>query len=192
VKQSICTGLALLAALLAVSVARADDDMAAKTATCEACHGPKGNSTDGAYPIIAGQNARYIYLELRDFKEGRRSNPLMSPMAAAMTKQDMLAYADYFAGQKARATAFKPDPQKAALGKQKADETLCSMCHQGEFAGQNEIPKVAGQHPEYVIKQLMDFKNHVRTNDAGNMSSVSKTLSSEDMENIANYIATLY
>ena len=78
------------------------------------------------------------------------------------------------------------------LGKKTADETLCSMCHLGEFAGQNEIPKVAGQHPEYVIKQLMDFKNRVRTNDAGNMASVSKTLSAEDMENIAHYIATLY
>ncbi len=182
----------LAATLLLAVTARADEDVASKAAVCEACHGAQGNSRDGAYPIIAGQNARYIYLELRDFKEGRRSNPLMSPMAAAMSKQDMQAYADYFAAQKEQPTPFKADLRKAALGKQKADETLCSMCHQGEFVGQNEIPKVAGQHPEYVIKQLMDFKNHVRTNDAGNMSSVSKTLTAEDMENLANYIATLY
>ncbi|MDE3009542.1 MAG: cytochrome c4 [Pseudomonadota bacterium] len=184
--------LTVAAVLLASLPAHADDDIDAKVKTCEACHGPKGNSTDGNFPILAGQSARYIYIELRDFKEGRRKNEFMTAMAAPMSKQDMLAFGEYFAAQKPRATDFKPDPVKAALGKQKADETLCSMCHQGEFSGSNEIPKVAGQHPQYVIKQLHDFKSRNRTNDAGNMASVSKTLSDEDMENIANYIATLY
>ncbi len=180
------------ASLLAALPAHADDDIEAKVKTCETCHGPHGNSTDGNFPILAGQSARYIYIELRDFKEGRRKNEFMSAMAAPMSKQDMLAYGEYFAAQTQRATDFKPDPDKAALGKQKADETLCSMCHQGAFSGSNEIPKVAGQHPQYVIKQLRDFKTRNRTNDAGNMASVSKTLSDQDMENIANYIATLY
>ena len=151
-KRAFLVGLPIAAALAVGSVARAEDDIAARAATCEACHGAKGNSTDGTYPILAGQNARYLYLELRDFKEGRRSNPLMSPMVADMTKQDMQAYADYFASQKEQPTAFKPDPEKAALGKKKADETLCSMCHQGEFAGQNEIPKVAGQHLQSALR----------------------------------------
>lgn len=183
--------VALLAALCPPG-AVADDGVEAKAAACMACHGPQGNSTDGTYPILAGQNARYIYVELRDFKEGRRKNPLMSPMAAALSKQDMLELADYFSAQKARSPDFKPDAEKVALGQKKAEETLCSMCHLGGFAGQNEIPRVAGQQPQYVIKQLMDFKNHQRTNDAGNMSSVAKTLSDQDMENLANYIASLY
>lgn len=184
--------LALAAVLLVGLPARADQDIDTRIKACEACHGPQGNSTDGNFPILAGQSARYIYIELRDFKEGRRKNEFMSAMAAPMSKQDMLAYGEYFAAQPQRATDFKPDPDKAALGKQKADETLCSMCHQGGFSGSNEIPKVAGQHPQYVIKQLKDFKARVRTNDAGNMASVSSTLSETDMENIANYIATLY
>ena len=59
----------------------------------------------------------------------------------------------------------------------------------GGFVGQNEIPRVAGQYPEYVRKQLQDFKAKRRTNDAGNMTSVAGTLSDEDIENLANYIA---
>jgi cytochrome c553 len=66
------------------------------------------------------------------------------------------------------------------------------MCHLGEFAGQNEIPRVAGQKYEYVKKQLADFKARRRTNDAGNMTSVAGTLSDADIDNLAQYIANLY
>jgi len=69
---------------------------------------------------------------------------------------------------------------------------LCPMCHLGEFAGQNEIPRVAGQQYEYVKKQLADFKARRRTNDAGNMTSVAATLSDADIENLSQYIGNLY
>jgi cytochrome c553 len=65
------------------------------------------------------------------------------------------------------------------------------MCHLGGFRGQNEIPRVAGQHHDYVVKQLQDFKTGQRKNDAGNMSSVSKTLSDQDIEDLAHYLASL-
>ena len=66
------------------------------------------------------------------------------------------------------------------------------MCHLGELKGQNEIPRLAGQQPDYVIKQLKDFRERNRTNDAGNMTSVSKNLSDDDIANLAHYIASLY
>jgi cytochrome c553 len=166
-------------------------DAAAKAQVCAACHGPNGNSTDPQYPVLAGQHARYIYLQLKDFKEGRRHDPQMGPMAAPLTRDDMLALADYFSRQKPAPVAFKADPAKVAAGKKKTDEVLCPMCHLGEFAGQNEIPRVAGQHYQYVKKQLADFKARRRTNDAGNMTAVAGALSDEDIENLAQYIANL-
>ena len=166
-------------------------DLAARIETCIACHGPGGNSTQPQFPILAGQTARYIYLQLRDFQEGRRSDPLMTPMTAGMTRDEMRALADHFAKQKPASQSFKADPAKARLGKLKADETLCTMCHLGGFAGQNEIPRVAGQHYAYVVKQLSDFKARRRTNDAGNMTSVSNTLTDTDIENLAHYVAGL-
>jgi cytochrome c553 len=65
------------------------------------------------------------------------------------------------------------------------------MCHLGGFRGQNEIPRVAGQHYEYTVKQLNDFKARRRTNDAGNMTSVSRTLSERDIEDLAHYLVGL-
>ena len=162
-----------------------------KAETCVPCHGPMGNSTQPQFPILAGQTSRYLYLQLRDFQEGRRTNELMTPMAAGLSRDEMRALADWFSKQKPAPSTFKVDPEKARLGKAKADETLCTMCHLGGFAGQNEIPRVADQRYDYIVKQLSDFKAHRRTNDAGNMTSVASTLSDEDIRNLAQYITGL-
>ena len=162
-----------------------------KAEACVACHGPDGNSSVPQFPVLAGQTSRYLYLELRDFKEGRRKEPLMNPFVQPLGREDMLDLAAFFAAQKPRPTEFKVDDVRAARGKAKADETLCTMCHLGGFAGQNEIPRVAGQHYEYIVKQLKDFKNRVRTNDAGSMTSVARTLSDQDIEDLGHYLASL-
>jgi cytochrome c553 len=180
--------------LLALTgAARAQDVEAGrgKTAVCAACHGPTGNSTNPQFPVLAGQTARYIYLQLRDFKEGRREAATMQPMVQTLSREDMLDLATFFAAQRPLDTGFKVDAKKARRGRAKAEETLCTMCHLGGFKGQNEIPRVAGQHHDYVVKQLGDFKAGRRTNDAGTMSSVSKTLSEQDMDDLAHFLSSL-
>jgi cytochrome c553 len=179
--------------LTAVSL-HAQDDAAVKamSTVCTACHGPNGNSTNPDYPILAAQSWRYIYTELKDFKEGRRSDPLMSPIAATLSRDDMIALGNYFAAQKQAPIKIDVDDAKVQAGKAKADETLCAMCHLGAFVGQNEIPRVAGQWPKYIQKQLLDFKAKRRTNDGGNMTAVAATLSDADIENLSQYIGNLY
>jgi cytochrome c553 len=169
------------------------DDVATRklAETCAACHGPEGNSTNPQFPILAGQTWRYIYIELKDFKEGRRNDPVMSPMAAPLSREEMMALGNYFAAQKPKAIDFKADPARVDKGRKTSEVVLCPMCHLGEFKGQNEIPRVAGQWPQYTMKQLHDFKDRKRTNDAGNMTSVARGLSDDDIENLAHYIATL-
>ncbi|MBU6437774.1 MAG: cytochrome c4 [Betaproteobacteria bacterium] len=159
--------------------------------TCAACHGADGNSKVPTFPILAGQTMRYLYLQLKDFKEGARTDPAMSPYAATLSRQDMLDVAEYFSKQVPRALDFTPDPAKAELGRKKADEVLCTMCHLGGFKGQNEIPRVAGQYPDYIVKQLRAFKARTRTNDAGNMTSVAQTITNDDIDALAQYIAGL-
>jgi cytochrome c553 len=180
-------------ALLACDTVAAQDQEIgrAKSAPCAACHGADGNSAVGNFPNLAGQTWRYIYVQLKDFKEGRRSDPVMSPMAAPLSRQDMIDIANFYAAQPAKPSIFKTDEAKIKLGKAKADETLCVMCHLGGFSGQNEIPRVAGQQYEYIVKQMKDFKARTRTNDAGNMTSVAQTVSETDIENLAHYITSL-
>lgn len=188
------SGVLVFGALLSAAPALGQDAAAGgkKAAeVCAACHGPDGNSSQGIYPSLAGQTARYIYLQLKDFNEGRRTDPLMTPVAKTLTRDDMLNVAAYFAAQQLRPIDFQADPSRVAKGSTKAAETLCTMCHGGGFMGQNEIPRVAGQQHDYIVKQLKDFKERRRTNDAGNMASVSRTLSDDDIENLAQYLTTL-
>ena len=180
--------------LLFAFLPAAHADLAAgkrKADACAACHGADGNPATGQFPVLAGQTARYLYLQLKDFKEGRRSEPTMAPIVAKLSTQDMLDLAEYFAAQKPKPIAFKVDAARVARGKKKAEEVLCTMCHLGGFSGQNEIPRVAGQHYEYTVKQLRDFKARRRTNDAGSMTSVAQTITEQDIEDLAHYISTL-
>jgi len=186
--------LAFAVAAVIAAAAQAQDVEAGrkKAEVCVACHGPGGNSTQPLFPILASQTARYLYLQLKDFKEGRRKEPQMDPFVQNLSREDMFDLAAFFAAQKIRSAAFKVDPVKAERGKKKSEEVLCTMCHLGGFLGQNEIPRVAGQHYEYTVKQLRDFKTQRRTNDAGNMSAVSKTLSEQDIDDLGHYLAGLY
>ncbi len=188
------TVLAAVSAMIVTGPLIAQDAEAGgkKTEACAACHGPGGQSTQPRFPSLAGQTARYIYLQLKDFKEGRRADSLVTPMAHALSRDDMQNVSAFFAAERSMSTNFKTDPQRVTKGAAKAAETLCTMCHLAGFKGQNEIPRVAGQQHDYIVKQLHDFKEGRRTNDAGNMSSVAKTLSDDDMENLAQYLTTLY
>ena len=185
--------LCMLVAAAVPRAAAAQDAEAgrAKAQACAACHGADGNAVAGEFPNLAGQTWRYIYTQLRDFKEGRRSNPVMAPLVAALSREDMVDIANYYAAQKPRPANFAVDESKAQRGKAKAEETLCSMCHLGGLLGQNEIPRLAGQNYAYVVAQLKAFKERTRTNDAGTMTSVARTLSDADIENLGHYVAGL-
>jgi len=184
---------AVLWCLVSASLVHAQDLQAGKVtaAVCSACHGEDGSAVIPGYPSLAGQTWRYIYIQLKDYKEGRRSHPIMTGMASNLSRDEMVNVANYFAGFRLKPNGFVADEAKVKLGKAKADETLCTMCHLGGFSGQNEIPRVAGQQYDYVVEQLRNFKARTRTNDAGNMTSVAQTLSETDIENLGHYISSL-
>lgn len=183
----------LLCAAFAAPLATAQNVEAGarKAEACVACHGPNGNSADGRFPLLAGQTARYLYLQLRDFKEGRRAEPAMEPVLKDLTREDLFDLAAFFAAQRPRPPQFAVDEVRAARGRQKAADTLCTMCHLGAYQGQNEIPRLAPQHYQYIVKQLQDFKARRRTNDAGNMTAVARTLSDGDIEDLGHFLTSL-
>jgi cytochrome c553 len=116
----------------------------------------------------------------------------MSPVAETLDSKEMLALADWFSSQKEKPTGFKADPAKVDAGRKIADAQLCSMCHGGSFSGQNEVPREAGQHYPYIRKQLEDFRAKRRTNDGGSMTPVAATLTDEQIDELAQYVANLY
>ena len=158
---------------------------------CDACHGPNGNAVIPVNPSLAGQTWRYIYIELKDFNEGRRTDPVMTPISKVLSRDEMIALGNWYAAQKPAVNQFKADSAKVAAGQKVADAVLCPMCHLGRLQRAERDSARGGQNYEYVVKQLQDFKHKRRTNDAGNMTSVAHTLSDQDIENLAQYITTL-
>lgn len=183
--------IAILCSTGATALAQSVEAGAKAAQVCVPCHGPGGHSRQGAFPILAGQTAAYIARQLEDFRAGRRKEAAMAAFAGSLTPRERLDVAAYFAAQPRWRTVFAPDPAKAARGSEKAAEKACAMCHLQGFAGQDEIPRVAGQHYEYVAKQLRDFREARRVSDAGNMVPVVQDLTDADIEDIAHFVAGL-
>jgi len=157
---------------------------------CMACHGPD-KTLNFETPILSGQTWRYLYLQMKDFKQGQRTNQYMNPLMKDMSKKDMYNLAAYYSAQDYKAENEQGDPALIDQGRKIADDALCTMCHLGGFKGQNEVPRVAGQHYSYIIKQLTAFKNRERTNDAGTMTAYMSDVSAEQMQAVAAYVANL-
>jgi cytochrome c553 len=154
-------------------------------ATCEGCHGQNGNSSNPLFPSLASQGHIYIEAQLSAFREGVRSNPIMQQFAAGLTDTDIQNLAAYFSSQPPKAAGG--DANLAKLGKEKTN--MCLGCHGTKLSGQAIAPRLAGQQPAYLAKQLHDFKAGARK--SGHMNTVAKTLSDEDIQAISAYIATV-
>ncbi|MFZ2170836.1 MAG: c-type cytochrome [Methylococcaceae bacterium] len=156
-----------------------------KAATCLGCHGPKGKSSNAQWPHLAAQQSIYLVNQLNAFKTGARSNPMMQSMAANLSNDDFDNLAAYFASQPP--VSAGGDPALAKTGKDKA--SMCFGCHGSAAAGNGQFPRLAGQHPEYLIKQLNSFKEGVRK--SGPMQAVAGGLSEDDIKALAAYFGSL-
>jgi len=186
--------LAVAVALLPLSALAQFGDAEAgkrKTASCTTCHGNDGNSAAAAYPNLAGQTPEYLYKQLKDFKEGKRVSQVMSPMIGFMNDQDMKDISEFFSVQSPVRGTFNADPQLVAQGKKLAQDMVCTSCHQPNFKGLKEFPRVTRQQYNYTVKQLKDFRDGVRTNDNGTMVPISKSLTDDQIKALAHYLSTL-
>ncbi len=179
-------------ALAAASPAGADREAGRRKAeVCAACHGPAGNSANPAVPSIAGQPAQFVSTELFLFREGNRKDPQMSPIAAGLSNGDLNDLAEYFAAEKPAPPKHRSASQNAAAGPALAHQFNCVQCHGRELLGQQHIPRLAGQQPDYLLAQLRGFKAGTRADIDGNMTSAAHALSDQDIEVLADYLAGL-
>ncbi|MGR9116143.1 MAG: c-type cytochrome [Gammaproteobacteria bacterium] len=168
-------------------------------ASCAGCHGDKGISAMADYPSLAGQNANYLYKQLRDYAGGYRDDPLMNSVAQALTEQESADLAAWFSSL--------PLPQNKTKGKQnlaRAEKMVeagdgkrilppCFVCHGADGQGEKmDIPALAGQQADYFSKTLLDYKNGQRHNDIySRMRLIVQQLSDEEIKELAQYYQQL-
>ncbi|WP_305906433.1 c-type cytochrome [Methylomarinum sp. Ch1-1] len=156
-----------------------------KASMCAGCHGLDGASNNPMFPRLAGQSAMYLENQLKAFKSGARTSPMMQGMAAGLSDEDMKNLAAYFASLPAKSAGG--DADLAKQGKEKV--AMCLGCHGNDAQGRGQFPRLAGQHPQYLAKQLNAFKQGERT--GGPMGAMSKNLSAQDIKEISAYLGSL-
>ncbi len=167
------------------------------TAVCAACHGADGNSGIPANPKLAYQHPEYLVKQLKEFKDGKRKDAVMKGFASDLSEDDMRNIAFWAASQKPK-TGFAKDKDTIALGERIyrggiADRQVpaCAGCHSPNGAGMpSQYPRLSGQHADYTSKQLAQFRDGGRGNNAV-MTSVAAKLNDREIKAVADYIAGL-
>ena len=184
--------LALIGVLASIvgllSTARADT-LSDHVELCVACHGEQGVPQDKSIPVIDGQQEGYLYLQLRDYKNGDRRNDVMSPIAEALERTDMMALAEYFS-KRPWPNLRQPQPTDAVVARAlRANASIgCTGCHLGEYQGAGTQPRLAGQARDYTLQTMLDFRSRKRANNPG-MSDLMIAASEEDLVAMADYLA---
>jgi len=154
---------------------------------CASCHGEKGASTQPEFPILAGQHFYYLYVQLKDFKSGSRKDEVMGPVVADLAKSQMKLLAKYFSEQKWPAIGFRASAKAETVGEKATGAGQCVQCHLGGYEGNSRIPRLSGQHPEYLFKTMSDFKHKLRLNSAAK-SSLFISYTDHDIKAMSEYL----
>ena len=179
---------ALIAA--AASPGLAQESIEDKALVCAACHGKNGVPVMPEVPIIWGQHAGYLYIQLKDFKSQSRASKIMNPIAATLEKTDMLALAQYFEGKPWPATGYSAGAADIDKGETIATAGMCTACHLGTFFGDSSIPRLAGQTQVYLERILFAFKTRERNNNV-DKSNLMQTFADDDLKTMSRYLAGL-
>jgi cytochrome c553 len=183
----------------AVSAPSLSETVAERAVPCLACHGESGQSETQEVPSLGGQPAPYLLIQLYLFREqqrassARKDDPLiqvMSEMTKGFTDDDLRDFSDFLA----RLPAPKPpaDSGDAARMQQAAlliTQNRCNSCHGLDLTGRENIPRIADQREDYLVKTLREYKNNDRRGYDGAMAEVLAPVSDQQILDLAYYIA---
>jgi cytochrome c553 len=185
----------LVAAPFQVHSAHAQD-VEQQMATCGACHPTSNVPANSVNPIIWGQNAGYVYLQLRDFKLATRaseSDAAMHALTQTMTDAQMLAIAEYVAAQPWPKSQDKTTPPTNALymrGAQLMAYGDCGACHFNNWQGYSATPRLRGQTPSYLTTTINEFRDGKRGNSPG-MADLLRAYSADDIKAMVAYLSSV-
>jgi cytochrome c553 len=164
---------------------------------CASCHAVDGSRGAPAYPILQGQHPTYLAKQLADFKAGKRQNPIMQGMAAALSEDDMRNVAAFY-GSKSAKPGFAKNKELVTLGEKiyrggitEKSVPACAGCHSPSGAGiPSQFPRIGGQHADYTVAQLNNFRGGARANNA-TMTAVAAKLNDREIQAVSDYVAGL-
>lgn len=161
-------------------------------AQCAACHGANGRSDAPLTPVLAGQPSLYAITQLFLFREGRRSNEAMTAVAKTLTDDDLRGFSAFIGtlpAVVAPPASAPPDADRMARGRALAEQHKCLFCHGAALAGGQQVPRIAGQHEDYLRESLRGFRAGTRPGYTQAMTAAVSGIPVEDLDLLAYYVA---
>lgn len=179
----------------------------AGAAACVSCHAGGAPATGqaapagatpaaGAFPALVGMSADYLAKQLVDYREGRRNNPIMTPIAKALSEEDIAAVSRHYGELPAPELTLAQGAASPALklhaeGDNARALPACANCHGVSGEGQGFLlPRLTGQPADYLVQQLAAFRNGTRHNDQdAAMRAIAQRLGEADSQALAQFYA---
>jgi cytochrome c553 len=163
-----------------------------RAAPCLACHGEKGQSETENIPSLGGQQAPYALIQLFMFREKLRTFEPMNEMAKSFTDDDLRTFSDFIATlPKPAPPADAGDPARLQRAQALVQQNHCNSCHNPDFSGRDNIPRLADQREDYLAKTMREYKDNSRHGYDGTMAEVLQPVTVEQIADLAYYIARL-
>ena len=180
---------ALLAALCGDAAAQAVPPVAERVAACISCHGEGGRSTQPLTPSLAGQPSFYAITQLFLFRDGRRTSEAMTAVAKGMSDADLRFFSDWIAKLPPPAPPGAGDPTRMARGAALAKQHLCASCHGADYAGGQQVARLAWQREDYLALTLGEFRSGKRLGYTPAMNEALSGIAPQDLPDLAHYLA---
>jgi cytochrome c553 len=164
-----------------------------KAETCYTCHGKSGTSTVPLTPSLGGQPSFFVVAQLFLFRDGRRakSPTPMDPYAKGLSDADLQQLAAVFEKQKPPAVPAQP-PVAARFerGRKLLEGRNCRVCHNADYSGRDQMPRLANQREDYLLKAMRDYKSGQRIGyGSATMPEELAGLSDNDLGDAAHYLS---
>jgi len=186
-RSIVAAALVLLSALPASA-----DTLETRLAPCLACHGEKGQSAIPEVPSLGGQPAFYLTIQLFMFREKLRVVEPMNHMMQGLRDDDLRDMARYIAKLPPPQPADGPaDPARMERARVLIEQHRCNFCHNRDYSGEQNVPRLAGQREDYLVKALREYKNNTRRGYDASMADVLYPISDEQILDLAYFLARL-
>ena len=183
-------GVAVLVWLAALPIAAAT--LQERLASCLACHGEQGQSAIPEVPSLGAQPSFYVMIQLYMFRERMRVVEVMNEATKGLSEDDIRHMAEVISQLPPPPPAVEP-PEPARIERARAliQQHRCNFCHNQDFSGEHNVPRLAGQREDYLVKAMRDYKSNVRRGYDASMADVLYPVTDADILDLAHFLARL-
>ncbi|MGY8708682.1 c-type cytochrome [Bradyrhizobium sp. 18BD] len=177
-------------ALISLTFPASAETIQERAAPCLACHGESGTSETENTPSLGGQQAPYALIQIFMFREKLRVFEPMNEMAKSLTDDDLRTFSDFIATlPKPAPPTDAADATRMARGEVLAKQNRCNTCHNPDYSGKENVPRIANQREDYLAKTLAEYKDNSRHGYDATMADVMQTVGKEQIADLAHYLA---